>query len=47
MLANRINLLKQEEIKTWKKIEETKKRASTILENKRRAEERQKEKMRL
>jgi hypothetical protein len=27
MLANRINLLKQEEIKTWKKIEETKKRA--------------------
>lgn len=27
MLANRIALLKQEEMKTWKKIEETKKRA--------------------
>lgn len=47
MLANRINLLKQEEIKTWKKIEETKKRAKDILDNKKRHEERQREKMRV
>ena len=31
MLANRIALLKQEEMKTWKKIEETKKRASEVM----------------
>lgn len=30
LLANRIALLKQEEFKTWKKIEETKKRASEV-----------------
>ena len=30
MLANRIALLKMEEMKTWKKIEETKKRADDI-----------------
>ncbi len=30
MLANRIALLKQEEMKTWKKIEETKKRTGEI-----------------
>ncbi len=29
-LANRIALLKQEELKTWKKIEETKKKAYEI-----------------
>ncbi len=29
-LANRIALLKQEELKTWKKIEETKKKAFDI-----------------
>lgn len=31
MLANRIALLKQEEMRTWKKIEETKKRASEVM----------------
>ena len=30
LLANRIALLKQEEMKTWKKIEETKKRATEV-----------------
>jgi len=30
LLANRIALLKQEEMKTWKKIEETKKRAQDV-----------------
>jgi hypothetical protein len=30
LLANRIALLKQEEMKTWKKIEETKKRCNEI-----------------
>ncbi len=30
LLANRIALLKQEEMKTWKKIEETKKRTKEI-----------------
>ena len=29
-MANRIALLKQEEMKTWKKIEETKKRTNEI-----------------
>merc|ERR1719277_2378495 len=32
LLANRIALLKQEEEKAWKKIEETRKRASEITE---------------
>jgi len=32
LLANRIALLKQEEEKAWKKIEETRKRASEIME---------------
>ena len=31
MLANRIALLKQEEMKTWKKIEETKRRANEVV----------------
>ena len=31
LLANRIALLKQEEMKTWKKIDETKKRAHEVL----------------
>lgn len=31
MLANRIALLKQEEMRTWRKIEETKKRTTDIL----------------
>jgi len=30
LLANRIALLKQEEMRTWKKIEETKKRADDV-----------------
>jgi hypothetical protein len=30
LLANRIALLKQEEMRTWKKIEETKKRAKEV-----------------
>jgi hypothetical protein len=30
-LANRIALLKQEEMRTWKKIEETKKRANEVV----------------
>lgn len=39
LLANRIALLKQEEMKTWKKIEETKKRTNEISNLKRRNEE--------
>ena len=31
LLANRIALLKQEEMRTWRKIEETKKRTTDIL----------------
>ena len=31
LLANRIALLKQEEMKTWRKIEETKKKTGEIL----------------
>jgi hypothetical protein len=31
LLANRISLLKQEEMKAWKKIDETKKRAKDIM----------------
>jgi len=39
-LANRIALLKQEEMKTWKKIEETKKKTGDILSLKQRNENR-------
>ena len=39
MLANRIALLKQEEMKTWKKIEETKKRATEVMTLKRKNDE--------
>ena len=39
MLANRIALLKQEEMKSWKKIEETRKRTSDINTQKKRNEE--------
>lgn len=38
-MANRIALLKQEEMKTWKKIEETKKRTNEISHLKKRNEE--------
>lgn len=31
LLANRIALLKQEEMKTWRKIDDTKKKTSEIL----------------
>lgn len=40
LLANRIALLKQEEMKTWKKIEETKKKASEVMRLKQKNEER-------
>jgi len=39
-LANRIALLKQEEMKTWKKIEETKKKTGDILSLKQRNDNR-------
>ena len=39
LLANRIALLKQEEMKTWRKIEETKKRTNDISGLKKRNEE--------
>ena len=39
LLANRIALLKQEEMKTWKKIEETKKRTNEIHHLKKRNED--------
>jgi hypothetical protein len=39
LLANRIALLKQEEMRTWKKIEETKKRANEVVTLKRKNEE--------
>lgn len=45
MLANRIALLKQEEMKTWKKIEETKKRAGEVMRLKQRNNEKIQEKM--
>lgn len=38
-MANRIALLRQEEMKTWKKIEETKKRTTEIHGLKKRNEE--------
>lgn len=34
LLANRIGLLRQEESKAWKKIDETKKRAKDIMTQK-------------
>jgi len=40
LLANRIALLKQEEMKTWKKIEDTRKRTNEIVSLKNRNEER-------
>jgi hypothetical protein len=40
LLANRIALLKQEEIRTWKKIEETKKRTKEISDLKQKNEDR-------
>ena len=40
LLANRIALLKQEEQKTWKKIDDTKKRTNEILSLKKRNEDR-------
>ena len=40
LLANRIALLKQEEMKTWKKIEETKRRANEVIRLKQKNEER-------
>ena len=43
-MANRIALLKQEEVKTWKKIEETKRRAQDVIKAKLANEERQKRK---
>lgn len=39
LLANRIALLKQEEMKTWKKIEEAKKRTGEIQTLKKRNED--------
>lgn len=41
LLANRIALLKQEEMKTRKKIEETKKKSKEIITKKMRLEEKQ------
>ncbi len=43
LLANRIALLKQEELKAWRKIEEMKKKAQDVYFMKRRNEERQRE----
>lgn len=40
LLANRIALLKQEEVKTWKKIEETRKRANEVKTLKKKNEDR-------
>lgn len=45
LLANRIALLKQEEMRTWKKIEETKRRAGDVVKLKMRNDERIKQKM--
>jgi hypothetical protein len=39
LLANRIALLKQEEMRTWKKIEETKKRSQEVMRLKQRQNE--------
>jgi hypothetical protein len=40
LLQNRIKLLEQEEYKTWKKIEETKKRSQDVLNAKNKHRER-------
>jgi len=40
LLANRINLLKHEELRTRKRIEETKKKSKEVVERKKLAEER-------
>lgn len=40
LLANRINLLKQEEAKTRKRIEEMKKKSKEVMHRKKQAEER-------
>ena len=45
LLANRIALLKQEEMKTWKKIEETKKRSKEVVDLKRRNDVKMQRKM--
>lgn len=45
MLANRIALLKQEEMKTRKKIEETRKRAGEVMKLKQRNNDKVQEKM--
>ncbi len=39
LLANRIALLKQEEMRTWKKIDETKKRAEEVQRQRARNDE--------
>ena len=46
LLANRIALLKQEEMKTWKKIDDTRKRTTEIISLKNRNEDRIKQKER-
>ena len=43
LLANRIALLKQEELRSWKKIEETKKKAKEVYQLKKKNEEKQQE----
>jgi len=45
LLANRIALLKQEELKTRKKIEETRKRAGEVMKLKQRNNDKVSEKM--
>lgn len=40
LLANRITLLKQEELRTRKRIEETKKKSKEVMQRKKHAEER-------
>lgn len=45
LLANRIALLKQEEQKTWKKIEETRRRATEVTRLKQINNERQQAKL--
>jgi hypothetical protein len=45
LLANRIALLKQEEMRTWKKIEETKKRAHEVVSLKQKNEMKIQQKM--
>merc|ERR1719274_292501 len=44
LLANRIALLKQEEEKAWKKIEETRKRANEVVDTRRANEQKFKDK---